>query len=62
MIKDLIIKLMKKAHEEVADEEWKHRRRGTRSLGELPARAPLRTLSRVLRTPLRSSTYAGATS
>ena len=23
MIKDLIIKLMKKAHEEVADEEWK---------------------------------------
>ena len=72
MIKDFIVKLMKEANEEVADDEWKHRRRGTRSLGyavacsalprgvgELPARAPLRTLSQSLRTLLRSSTYAG---
>ena len=72
MIKDFIVKLMKEVNEEVADEEWKHRRRGTRSLGyavacsalprgvgELPARAPLRTLSRALRMLLRSSTYAG---
>ena len=49
MIKDLIIKLMKNAHEEVEDEEWKHRRRGTRSLGEFPARAPLKTLGRAYR-------------
>lgn len=71
MAKNLIVKLMKEANEEVADDEWKHRRRGPRSLGyavacsalprgvgELPARAPLRTLSRAFRTPLRSSTYS----
>ena len=43
MIKDFIIKLMKKAHEEVADEDWKHCRR---------------TLSQAYRTLLRSSTHA----